>query len=83
MTTPVTAQSRAVAVPARVRIRACLSQRHHVESLTLILIILVIQSLVELHEYSALGLISLLTVGCRDILLVLLFAEEEGLITHG
>jgi hypothetical protein len=71
--------ARAVAKP-RERVRAALSQRQHVESLSMLAILMVIQSLVELHSYAALGFVTLLTVGCRDILMVLLFAEEEGFI---
>lgn len=68
--------ARAVA-PARDRIRACVSQRHHVEQVTIIAIVMIISSLMELHLYTALGIFSVVAIGCRDILVVLLFAEEK------
>lgn len=64
-------------VPAKVRVAACVSKRHHVEQLTLVAITLVISTLLELHDYSALGIFSVLAIGCRDMLLILLFAEED------
>jgi hypothetical protein len=61
----------------RQRVTATVSQRHHVEQLTLVAITMGVSSLLELHMYQALGLFSVLAIGLRDILIVLLFAEEE------
>jgi hypothetical protein len=40
---------------------------------------MVVSSLMELHAYTALGLFTVFAIGCRDILVILLFAEEEGM----
>ena len=78
MNAPAVAQRRA---PAGERIAATLSRRQHVESLSMLALLLVIQSLIELHtSYGTLGFITVITVGIRDMLIVLLFAEEEGFI---
>ncbi len=82
MSNPSAAQSRAVAppAPARERVRATLSQRHHVEMITLLFILMAIQTLAELHFYIALAVSSPLLIGLRDIVVILLFAEEEGFL---
>jgi hypothetical protein len=79
MTTPQAAQRRAAApAPVRTRVKAAVCQRQHVEQLSLVIITMVVSSLMELHAYTALSLFSVVAIGCRDILIVLLFAEEEG-----
>jgi hypothetical protein len=70
----------AVSAPRpRDRIRACLSQRHRVEQLTALIIVAIVQMLLDMHNYQALGYISIMGWVLRDIIIILLFAEEGGL----
>jgi hypothetical protein len=73
-------QARAVTVKPRDRVSATLARRQHVEHLSLILVLMIIQTIAELHMYFAIGLVSALMIGSRDILIVLLFAEEEAFL---
>lgn len=66
------------AATASQRIKGALSRRHHVEALALAVILMTIQALLDYHMYAALGIFTIVSIGLRDILVVLLFAEEEG-----
>lgn len=64
----------------RERVALCFTHKRQVEQLLLIFTFLVIEMLVEMRAYAALGPVTILMIGLRDMLILLLFAEEEGLV---
>jgi hypothetical protein len=60
-------------------IRICMSTRHNVERLSVMLVLLMISMAVEMHvPYEWLGGGSMGAIGIRDIIVLMLFAEEEA-----
>ena len=71
-------EARPPARTAKARVHSCLTTRQHAERLSITIVLLTITSAAEMH--IAVTVVSMLAIGIRDIILILFFADEEGLL---